>query len=298
MARREPQIGDVFTVRRADGEPILGRVVSTIAIVGPTHGCVVAYVYRDAPRPRGERGDARELAAALLLPPLLTTRGPWTRGYFAHLRSAPLLPGDYLERHLFRDAQGRIVDEEARPVEAAEPGELVGEWRLYDVEAIDAAIGAALATLPRDAGARERSAGELDAYVVEDRPPSVDEYVRLRVEAGLSAKTPEAARLGLANTWFGVTVRTGGEAIAMGRVIGDGGLFFEVVDIAVHPAHQRRGLGRRVMEALMAHLEAHAPPSAHVMLLADGPAHKLYEKFGFRATAPASIGMERRIGGE
>jgi ribosomal protein S18 acetylase RimI-like enzyme len=139
------------------------------------------------------------------------------------------------------------------------------------------------------------AAGPPDDYALEDRPPTVDEYVRLRVDAGLSAKAPEAARVGLANTWFGVTVRLRGEAVAMGRIIGDGGLFFEVVDIAVHPAHQRRGLGKRVMAALMAYLEANAPPSAHVMLLADGPAHKLYEQYGFRATAPASIGMERRI---
>jgi GNAT superfamily N-acetyltransferase len=81
----------------------------------------------------------------------------------------------------------------------------------------------------------------------------------------------------------------------MGRVIGDGGLFFEIVDIAVVPAHQRRGLGKRIMAALTAHLETHAPPSAHVMLLADGEAHRLYAQFGFQATAPASIGMERKI---
>ena len=39
---REPQVGDVFAVR---GRKLLGRVVSTDAIVGPTHGCVLVYVY-------------------------------------------------------------------------------------------------------------------------------------------------------------------------------------------------------------------------------------------------------------
>jgi ribosomal protein S18 acetylase RimI-like enzyme len=285
MARREPQIGDVFALRRGAAGELLGRVVSTSAIVGPTHGCILVYVYRDEPRPT--RDD-------LLLPPILTTRGAWSRGYFAHLRSEPLLPGDYFERHVFRDALGRFYDDEARPLDAPEPGEPVGEWRLLDADAIEAAVAEALARMPPRV-AREPHTGTEDAYDMEERAPSVDEYVRLRRDAGLSEKTADAARRGLANTWFGVTVRHRGEAVGMGRVIGDGGCFFEVVDIAVRPAHQRRGLGRRIMGALMAHLRAHAPGSAHVMLLADGPAHRLYEEFGFRATAPASIGMELRL---
>jgi ribosomal protein S18 acetylase RimI-like enzyme len=292
VRRREPQIGDVFAVSRADGEAILGRVVSTSAIVGPTHGCALVYLYRDVPRPTRED---------LLMPPVLTTRGPWSRGYFTHVRSAPLLPGDYFERHVFRDAKGRIVDDEARPVDAAEPGEPVGEWKLWDVATIDAAIDAALAKLPRPQGGGSGAARPPlaetpgDGYELEERPPGVDEYVCLRRETGLSPKTPEAARIGLAHTWYGVTVRQRGEAVGMGRVIGDGGLFFEVVDVAVLPAHQRRGLGKRIMAALMDHLTTHAPESAHVTLMADGEAHRLYEQFGFRATAPASIGMARKL---
>jgi GNAT superfamily N-acetyltransferase len=287
MARREPQIGDVFAVRRGEGEELRGRVVSTGAIVGPTHGCLVVYLYRDdTPRPRREE---------LLVPPLLTTRGAWSRGYFVHLRSEPLLPGDYFERHVFRDARGHLFDEESRPVDAPHAGEPVGEWRLLDVESIEAAVAAALARLPPPRAPRAPDAATEDGYEVDAHPPTVDEYCRLRVEAGLSAKSPEAARAGLPNTWFGVTVRHRGEAVGMGRVIGDGGCFFEVVDIAVQPAHQRRGLGKRIMGALMDHLRANAPASAHVMLLADGPAHLLYEQFGFRATAPESIGMELRL---
>ncbi len=84
----------------------------------------------------------------------------------------------------------------------------------------------------------------------------------------------------------------------MGRVIskrGDGGCFFQVVDIAVVPEHQGRGLGTRIMKALVHRLQHHAPPSAYVSLIADGNAHRLYSKFGFAATAPESIGMYLKI---
>jgi ribosomal protein S18 acetylase RimI-like enzyme len=127
--------------------------------------------------------------------------------------------------------------------------------------------------------------------VMEERCPSVSEYIALRDRAGLSAKTVEAATRGLANTWYAVTIRRDGQCIAMGRVIGDDGCFFHIVDIAVLPEHQRRGLGSKIMEKLMTKLRATAPQTALVTLLADGGAYKLYERFGFKESAPQSIGM-------
>ena len=67
--------------------------------------------------------------------------------------------------------------------------------------------------------------------------PEVDDYRRLRRVAGLSEKTQAAAEAGLPNTWFAVTIRHEGRAVGMGRVIGDGGTAFQIVDIAVEPAH-------------------------------------------------------------
>ena len=77
----------------------------------------------------------------------------------------------------------------------------------------------------------------------------------------------------------------------MGRIIGDRGLFFQVVDIAVDPKHQKRGLGKRIVAALVDHLYQTALPGAYVSLIADGEAHRLYSLYGFKPTAPRSIGM-------
>ncbi|MGW3645655.1 GNAT family N-acetyltransferase [Streptomyces sp. NPDC000878] len=136
---------------------------------------------------------------------------------------------------------------------------------------------------------------ETDPYLVRSETPSVETYLRLRSASGLSAKTAEAARAGLPNTWQGVTVLCGNEPVGMVRVIGDGGCFFQIVDMCVMPEHQGRGLGRRIMAELMRALEQRAPGGAYVSLIADGDAHFLYEKFGFMPTAPASIGMYRTV---
>ena len=137
--------------------------------------------------------------------------------------------------------------------------------------------------------------GESGTYELRYEPPSVDDYCRLRLQTGLGAKSAEAAKLGLAGTWFGVSVVHGGRAVGMGRIIGDGGLFFQIVDIGVLPEHRGKGLGKRIMGALVERLEEAAPRSAFVSLLADGEAHRLYRNYGFEPTAPDSIGMRRRF---
>ncbi|SNT44963.1 GNAT family N-acetyltransferase [Actinacidiphila glaucinigra] len=136
-----------------------------------------------------------------------------------------------------------------------------------------------------------------DPYELSPGVPSVEVFRRLRTEAGLSDKAPEAVVLALPNTWYGVLVHHEGQPIGMGRIIGDGGTAFQIVDICVHPEHQGHGLGRRIMAALTDELERRAPATAYVSLIADGPARHLYEKFGFAdTTTHDSIGMYRVIG--
>ena len=126
--------------------------------------------------------------------------------------------------------------------------------------------------------------------------PEVQHYCRLRRLAGVSPKTEAAAARGLAGTLYGVSLRRRGEIVGMGRVIGDNGCFFIVVDIAVIPELQGQGLGRRIMTALDAWLRANVPESAYVQLVAEGNAKHLYAKFGFAETAPEAVNMEYIMG--
>ena len=134
------------------------------------------------------------------------------------------------------------------------------------------------------------------AYCVRAQVPSVEDYIRIRLAAGLSRKTEEAATVGLKNSLFGVTVFYQNEPVGIGRVVGDGGCFFQIVDVAVLPDHRRKGVGKLIMEALTAYICEHAPRSAYVSLMADHGTPGFYEKFGFaRAEMPKSAGMYLRI---
>ncbi len=136
----------------------------------------------------------------------------------------------------------------------------------------------------------------MSRYAVKTQVPSVADYIRIRLAAGLSRKTEEAATIGLKNSLFAVTVFDGAESVGLGRVIGDGGCFFEIVDIAVAPAHQKKGVGKLIMDALMAYIRNHAPKSAYVSLMADHGTPDFYAKFGFtKAEAPHAAGMYLRV---
>ncbi|MFD1425642.1 ribosomal protein S18 acetylase RimI-like enzyme [Kroppenstedtia sanguinis] len=130
-------------------------------------------------------------------------------------------------------------------------------------------------------------------YDIRHELPPVDDYVRLRKIAGLSERSREAATIGLKNSLFSVCVYSEDQLIGMGRLVGDGGCNFEVVDVAVDPEFQGRGIGQEMMKAITEYLDHHAPDSAYVSLIADVPADRLYKKFGFDYTVP-SVGMYKR----
>jgi GNAT superfamily N-acetyltransferase len=134
-------------------------------------------------------------------------------------------------------------------------------------------------------------------YTFHAETPSVDDYRRLRAISGLSIKSEEAALRGLPNTCHAVVARADGRTVAMGRVIGDGGCHFQIVDMAVEPEHQGRGIGKRIFADLVAWLRETAPDTAYVSLIADGDARHLYAKQGFEPVMPASIGMAMWVHG-
>ena len=133
-------------------------------------------------------------------------------------------------------------------------------------------------------------------YVIREEVPSVSVYIETRVAAGLSRKSPEAAAIGLRNGLYSVVVYAGSEPVGIGRVIGDGGCFFEVVDIGVRPEHQKKGLGDLIMRSLMKWIHDNAPPTAYVSLMADHGTPRFYERYGFEPSLPPKkCGMFLRV---
>ena len=136
-----------------------------------------------------------------------------------------------------------------------------------------------------------------EGYELVRTTPEVEDYLALRRESGLTPTNRDQAAAGLPGSWAArhVVHTPSGDTVAMGRVLGDGGWCFLVVDMAVLPADQRRGLGDAVLTSLLEEIRDQAPPGAHVTLFADPPGRRLYARHGFTETAPGSVGMALRL---
>ncbi|MFW7384783.1 GNAT family N-acetyltransferase [Vagococcus fluvialis] len=55
----------------------------------------------------------------------------------------------------------------------------------------------------------------------------------------------------------------------MGRIVGDGGTVFQVVDIVVDPAYQGKGLGKLIVKELVQYIHKKVDEQAYVNLIAD-----------------------------
>ncbi|PZE88487.1 GNAT family N-acetyltransferase [Curtobacterium sp. MCBD17_008] len=133
-------------------------------------------------------------------------------------------------------------------------------------------------------------------YTLLPTAPPLEDYLRLRRDSGLTPVTAEQGAPAIDGAWSAChVVDENGRPVAMGRVIGDGGWYFHVVDIATDPGHQRRGLGRTVVEWLVADVRERAPEGAYVSLIGDPPGQRLYRSLGFEDVAP-SLGMAVVLG--
>lgn len=134
-----------------------------------------------------------------------------------------------------------------------------------------------------------------DSFSLVESQVLPDVYQHLRRECGLSPKSTDAATRGLAASLYMVHVKKDKEVVGMGRLIGDGGCFCQVVDICVLPYYQGLGLGKSIMQCIMEFVNKELPVTCYVSLIADGDAYRLYERYGFKPVWPASRGMFYRV---
>lgn len=127
------------------------------------------------------------------------------------------------------------------------------------------------------------------------RAPTYAEYTKLREAVGWRRTDESASRTAFRNSLFSVIALEDGEVVGLGRVIGDGGLYFYIQDLIVHPGFQQKGLGKELMGALLAYIEANARPGAFVGLMAAKGLQGYYASFGFKARPEDAPGMYRIV---
>ena len=130
-----------------------------------------------------------------------------------------------------------------------------------------------------------------EGYVLVERNPTIEEYQGLRRAVGWLDVETEAIESGLQNSLFSVCVILKNKVVGCGRVIGDRGIYFYVQDVIVLPEFQRKGIGGRIMGAIMEYLKTHACEGAFIGLMAAKGVSKFYERYGFKKRPSDAPGM-------
>lgn len=101
----------------------------------------------------------------------------------------------------------------------------------------------------------------------------------------------EVAETSIKNSIFSVTVKDSRKIIGMGRIVGDGAIYYYIQDIVVHPEYQGKGIGKEIMNVLVEYLKENAPDKAFVGLFASEGKGDFYEKYDFKDYSPNMTGM-------
>jgi len=110
------------------------------------------------------------------------------------------------------------------------------------------------------------------------------DYLRLRESTGWGTQPDvQQVEAGLKNTLLSVTAVQNEKVIGMGRLVGDLFMICYIQEVVVLPEYQGKGVGKAIIEKLLAYISDNAMPNTDVTagLFAAKGKESLYEKFGF-----------------
>lgn len=122
---------------------------------------------------------------------------------------------------------------------------------------------------------------EAELVIGPDSGITVDELLALYESVGWSAYTgdPGLLQAAVAGASCTVTARRSGRLVGLARALSDGATICYLQDVLVHPAEQRRGIGRALVRAV---LDRYRMVRQKVLLTDDEPGQRaFYESLGY-----------------
>jgi ribosomal protein S18 acetylase RimI-like enzyme len=124
----------------------------------------------------------------------------------------------------------------------------------------------------------ETTTNDSDVVWTDDRTTvDWDELSALYLAAPLGHKPAEDLAVVFGNSRFVCFVRAAGRLIGAGRALADGIDCSYIADVAVHPDHQGRGIGRGIVLDLVRQSHGHKK----VLLYASPGTEPFYDRLGF-----------------
>lgn len=133
---------------------------------------------------------------------------------------------------------------------------------------------------------------ELEYYLKENELTAKD-FIRLKVATGFRDRPIEQVEKALESNLFDVIAVCNDEVIGMGRLVGDGVMYWYLQEIIVLPEFQGKGIGTRIVDRLLEYIKDNTTPGTFVSIGLTAATGKdtFYDKFGFSK----SLGMTKYL---
>lgn len=129
-----------------------------------------------------------------------------------------------------------------------------------------------------------------NTLIYKDLSPPPEAFVQLRADSGWGHISLDAARRALDCGIINVTCYDGRQLVGMGRVVGDGVLYFYLQDIVVRQAYRNQSIGRQIVSRLLEATLAHAEIGATIGLMSAKGKEAFYQRFGFEERPTQALG--------
>jgi len=136
-------------------------------------------------------------------------------------------------------------------------------------------------------------------FKLTDNELTVKDFIGLRKSAGWGGSPENQVEAGLNASLYTVSAICDDKVVGMGRLVGDGFMICYIQDVIVLPEFQGAGIGRAIVEKLIAYVNNNGLPNTNIAvgLFAAKGKEDFYRKLSFyaRPNENRGAGMEMII---
>lgn len=131
-------------------------------------------------------------------------------------------------------------------------------------------------------------------FVLVENQLSAQDFLRLKVATGFKDRPVEQVQKALENDLMDVVALVNDEVVGMGRLVGDGVMYWYLQEIIVLPEYQGKGIGTSIVKYLLKYIEEHTDDENFtcVGLTAAEGKMSFYERFGFKNSRGMNLYIE------
>lgn len=133
----------------------------------------------------------------------------------------------------------------------------------------------------------------IDFALVENQL-SANDFIRLKIATGFRNRPIDQVERALKNDLLDVVAIVNNEVVGMGRLVGDGVMYWYLQEIIVLPEYQGKGIGTGIVNYLLEYIKKHTEDETFtsVGLTAAEGKTSFYERFGFQNSRGMNLYIE------